>query len=200
MHCLQATWILKNIKRHVSSLLRCCEAQNEPASIAAIFFVHIKHLSEGLGSDGADGMTVKARLLTYIEGWMLKVGWMGLQEFKSRAHFSAAMRGHLRSNSKKKMSRLKKIIVRERADKAVAMASQAASQAAATSASAKQAHADLTRDMQVRLTQTPPPPPPPPPRGGAAPAGQAVGRTTPASYALSPFADQKNAHRGGMSA
>ena len=72
-----------------------------------------------------------------------------LQEFKSRAHFSAAMRGHLRTSSKKKMSRLKRIIVRERAEKAVALASQAAAQAAAAAATAKQAHADLVQAMQV---------------------------------------------------
>lgn len=72
-----------------------------------------------------------------------------VQEFKSRAHFSAAMRGHIASSKNKKMSRLKRIIVRERADKAVAQASQAASQAAAAAAAAKQAHADLVRDMQV---------------------------------------------------
>ncbi|KAK9858850.1 hypothetical protein WJX84_009351 [Apatococcus fuscideae] len=70
-----------------------------------------------------------------------------LKEFKSRAHFSAAMKGHLRA-SKKKMSRLKRIIVRERADKAVAVATQAAAQAAAAAAAAKQAHSDLVRDTQ----------------------------------------------------
>ncbi|KAK9818831.1 hypothetical protein WJX74_008862 [Apatococcus lobatus] len=73
-----------------------------------------------------------------------------LKEFKSRAHFSAAMRGHIASSKNKKMSRLKRIIVRERAEKAVAVASQAASQATASAAAAKQAHADLVRDMQER--------------------------------------------------
>ena len=60
------------------------------------------------------------------------------------------MKGHLRA-SKKKMSRLKRIIVRERADKAVAVATQAAAQAAAAAAAAKQAHSDLVRDTQVRV-------------------------------------------------
>ena len=59
------------------------------------------------------------------------------------------MRGQIASSKNKKMSRLKRIIVRERADKAVALASQAASQAAASAAAAKQAHMDLTRDMQA---------------------------------------------------
>jgi len=72
------------------------------------------------------------------------------QASPSDAALAAGFRGRLSSSGKKKMSRLKRIILRERAANTARAAAAAAGAAAAAAAAERQKHAGLSAQLQAR--------------------------------------------------
>jgi len=72
------------------------------------------------------------------------------QASPSDAALAAGFRGRLSSSGKKKMSRLKRIILRERAENTARAAAAAAEAAAAAAAAERQKHAGLSAQLQAR--------------------------------------------------
>lgn len=77
---------------------------------------------------------------------------MWLQRFPNKASLAMAVHKELGgSHTKKKMSRLKRIILRERADKAAAQAGTAAEQAAEGLVKSKSALESLQKQLKVQI-------------------------------------------------
>ena len=77
-----------------------------------------------------------------------------LQRFPNKASLAMAVHKELGgSQSKKKMSRLKRIILRERADKAATQAGAAAEQAAQGLLKSRSALESLQKQLKVRVAQ-----------------------------------------------
>ncbi len=75
---------------------------------------------------------------------------VAVQAYPNKQDLAKAIKGRLKSSSgKKKMSRLKRLIVREKTDNAAEAAAQNSEAAAAAASKAQAAHASVSQSLQV---------------------------------------------------